>query len=146
MKRRDMFPERRNNLPAFFDDFFGFPYFDDFFDYMKGTVKGARLDIKETENEYVVEVDVPGYNKENINISIEDDYLTISGKQEDVVDENSGEYIRKERRMGSFTRTVPIPENVKLDDITAKYNNGVLRITLPKEKPTPPRGRKINIE
>ncbi len=144
--KRDLFPDRRNNMPSFFDDFFSFPYFDDFFDYMKGTVKGARLDVKETQNEYVVDVDVPGYDKDNINISIEDDYLVISGKQEDYVDDNSGEYIRKERRSGSFTRTVPIPENVQLDSISAKYNNGVLCITLPKEKPTTPKGKKIDID
>jgi HSP20 family protein len=145
--KRDMFPDRRNNnLPNFFDDFFSFPYFDDFFDYMRGTSKGARLDVKETENDYKVDVDVPGFNKEDINISIEGDYLVISGKQQDVIDNSTGEYIRKERRMGSFSRTVPIPENVKLDNITAKYNNGVLCITLPKEKPTTPKGKRIDIE
>ena len=103
------------------------------------------LDIYETEKEVVVKAEVPGVKKEDLQVSIQDNNLTIRGesKHEEEVKEEG--YYRKELRTGSFFRSVALPVQVKEEDLAAKYENGVLTVRAPKaveEKV----GRKVEVE
>ena len=141
MRGRDLIPWRRRGfLPSVFDVFGS----DDVFDVFN--LNPVRADLRETENEYIVEADLPGYNKENIEIRYEDDMLTISAKYDEVKEEKGDSFIHRERRRGNFSRSIPMPSNVRSDEIKASFNNGVLKVVLPKLEPSKPRGRIIDIE
>ena len=92
-----------------------------------------KTDIRETDNEYFVEAELPGIPKENIQVTYEDGVLTISGQQQiDTVDEDKkGKLIRSERSSTSLRRQYLL-ENVKEDEIKASYSDGILKLTLPK--------------
>ena len=142
MHSKGIVPWRRKGLlPGFFD--FSLDV-DDFFDAL--TTNPIRTDLRETDAEYIMEADLPGYDKGGIEIHCEDRLLTISARQENITEENSENYIRRERRQGSFSRSIPLPQNVNHDEIKASFNNGVLKIVLPKVEPSKPQGRKIDIE
>ena len=93
-----------------------------------------KTDIHETDNEYLVEAELPGIPKENIQVTYEDGVLTISGQQQiDTVDEDKkGKLIRSERSSTSLRRQYLL-ENVKEDEIKASYSDGILKVTLPKD-------------
>ncbi len=92
-------------------------------------------DIVDKGDRFVLEADLPGFNKEDINIHVDDNRLTISAQHKVSKEENKDNYIRKERRYGSFTRSFDVP-NIKTDQIKADYKNGVLTIDLPKKENT----------
>lgn len=102
-----------------------------------------KTDIRENENEYVVQAELPGVNKDNINIELNDDYMTITATNNEVIEDENDNYIRRERRTGSFQRSFYI-KDVKADEIDASYNDGILEIKLPKKNPGK-RVRKIDI-
>lgn len=107
--------------------------------------KFMKLDIKETLTNYEIDVELPGVNKDDINVSLAEDILTISvSKTEDVNDEST-KYIRKERKFGSYSRSFSIP-NINPELITANYNNGILRLILPKRSELEDSTKIINIE
>jgi len=100
-----------------------------------------RVDIKENEKEYIVEADLPGVKKEEINIELNNDRLTISVAR----NEEKENYIRKERRSGSYCRSFHV-ENVVEDKISAKFENGVLSMVLPKKESGENRKNRIEIQ
>lgn len=104
-----------------------------------------RSDIKENQQEYIVEAELPGLNKEQINVELKDNTLTISANRDDVVEEKGENYIRKERRQGSFRRSFYV-DNVDSQKVKADYKDGILKITLPKLKEQVPDTYKINID
>lgn len=112
-----------NNLSNAFDNFFAPVFYDDNSRYM-------RTDIEETDEGYELSVDMPGFEKEDIKLSMENGYLTVSAERKEK--ENSKKYLRKERAV-SFTRTFYLPD-VNENAIKATYKSGVLGITLPKEE------------
>ncbi len=121
---------------------------------MQGAVAGGDfnpdLDVRETASAYIVEADIPGMDKNKIDITVRDDVLTIRGVREEVEtreeETESGAYFYKGRSFGSFQRSFNLPGNVKDEEIAAAYENGVLKITLPKaEKEAVPEGRKIEV-
>ena len=116
---------------GFFDDFFN----DDFFAPAAFENKTFNADVKETDNEYLVCAELPGVKKEDINLDFKNNYLTISAKRNEFHNENRDSYIRKERMYGQFSRQIYIP-NVEKDKICAKFENGELKIILPKENPS----------
>jgi len=91
------------------------------------------IDIKESENEYTIIADLPGFDKSNINLSIDEGYLTIKANEEKVSDSN-GRYMLKERSMRNYSRTFSLPDNALDSKVSAKYTNGTLSITIPKSK------------
>ena len=94
-----------------------------------------KTDVKETETGYEVDIDLPGFKKDEINAKLEDGYLTISaakGLDKDEKDKK-GKYIRKERYAGSMSRSFYVGEGVTEDDIKAKYEDGILRLVVPKK-------------
>jgi len=97
------------------------------------------MDIRETDEAYIVEADVPGIKREDVKIEINDDVLTIKGERKVEQEENKKDYRRIERQYGSFRRSVSIPDGIQHDAVEAKFVDGVLRVTLPKREDTKPR-------
>lgn len=117
-------PRRNFDL---FDDFFK----DDFF--TKRETNLMKTDIRETKNSYIIEVDLPGYNKENINLSLKDGYLNISAKVEkEEKDNEDSKYVRRERFYGECSRSFYVGDSLKESDINAEFKDGILKINVPK--------------
>ena len=137
-----------------FDDFmndFRLPAFPDVDKelYGKHAKNLMKTDVKETEKGYEVDMDLPGFKKDEIQMELNDGVLTISaakGLDKDEEDKK-GNYIRKERYAGSMSRSFYVGENMKEEDIHAKYENGILTLDVPKEqKKAVPEKRYIAIE
>lgn len=95
-----------------------------------------KTDVRETDDSYELDIDLPGFKKEEINAQVRDGYLLISaskGMDRDEKD-NKGRYIRRERYMGQLSRSFYVGEDVKEADIKAKFENGILRLTIPKKE------------
>lgn len=110
--------------------------FNDFFnDSFMGlaSTNAIKADIKENEKEFIIDAEIPGANKEDIKLDLKDDRLTISVQKTEEVKEEKENYIRRERRFGASSRSFYV-ENVKNEDVTAKYENGILTIVLPKSE------------
>ena len=95
-----------------------------------------KTDIKETDNSYLLDVDLPGYNKEDIKIDITDGYLTINAKRnEEKEDKEDGKFLRRERFSGEATRSFYVGEDVEMDEVKASFKNGILSLEVPKVDP-----------
>lgn len=108
-----------------------------------------KTDVRETDDTYELIVDLPGFKKEEVQLQLEDGYLTIraeKGLDKDEKDKK-GHYIRRERYVGRCSRSFYVGEAVKPEDVHAKFEDGLLRIDMPKqEKPQLPRHNSISIE
>lgn len=113
-----------------------FDLFDDFFDdgFFRKEKNLMKTDIKESENKYTVEIDLPGFNKENINIELKNGYLEISAKVEKNNNEEEEKYLHRERYYGECSRNFYVGDNVKEEDINAEFKNGILKIEIPKKE------------
>lgn len=144
----DLIPFRRKNaISSLFDEFergFWPEFFRDSF--FEGGMNTFKADIRDNGSEYLLEAELPGFDKEQIQIEVNGDVLTIStGKEEMVEEENAGtNYIRKERRVGKVARSFAL-DNVKVDGISADFKDGVLKMVLPKLKETAGTRRRIDI-
>jgi HSP20 family protein len=103
-------------------------------------------DVYETDKDLVVEMQVPGFKKEDIKISFQDDYLKVEGKAEEEKEEKEKNYWRKEIRRGSFVRVIPLPKKVDPKKSKASFKDGVLKISLPKIEEIKETGEEIKIE
>ncbi len=114
-------------------------FFNDFFDgvFTKTLARDMnhcmRTDIKESENGYSLEIDVPGFSKEDIKISLENGYLTVEAKKEESNEKKDAHYLRKERTFGSAARSFYVGEDVAEADVKAGYDKGVLTLFVPKQ-------------
>lgn len=110
--------------------------------------KVPAVNIKETDNNYVLELSAPGYGKDEIKIEVENEVLSISGEHKTENEEKEGTtYTRREFSYGAFKRSFSLPETIDSDNIEAKCDNGIVKITLSKKeeaKPKPPRSIKIS--
>ncbi|PCH97322.1 MAG: hypothetical protein COB85_02825 [Bacteroidetes bacterium] len=103
-------------------------------------IKSERLitrpavNIQETNTDFLVEVAAPGFQKNDFTVEIDNNQLIISSKREDTSDESGNHFTKREFTYGSFQRTFTLPESVKEDKITAKYEDGILKLTLPKQE------------
>ena len=103
-----------------------------------------RTDVKENENEFILEAELPGFNKEDIELSIEDGCLTISAERKDENEEKQEHYVKRERFYGSYKRSFDL-SGIDVDKISASYENGILSLELPKIVETAPEVRKLQI-
>jgi len=102
-----------------------------------------RIDISETDSEYKIEAELPGINQKEIDVKIDNNILTIKGKKEDIKEEKEKNYHLRERYYGAFQRSISLPNNIEPEKIKARFENGVLNISVPKsDKRTP---KKIEI-
>jgi HSP20 family protein len=92
------------------------------------------LDVVERDDAYVVRADLPGLKPEEVKIDVEDDVLTISAEHEESDEEKKDDYVRRERRYGSFSRSLNLPKGVTADQIEATSKDGVVEISIPKPK------------
>lgn len=128
---------------------FGENLFDDFFSdpfgmmvpqgrdplYGKHAKNLMKTDVRETESTYELDVDLPGFTKDEVNVELKNGYLTIQaakGLDKDQSDKK-GKYIRQERYAGTCSRTFYVGEGVEPEDVTAKFENGILQLSIPKE-------------
>ena len=119
---------RRHDFDLF-DDMFRDPFFNE------SESKLMKTDIKEKKDKYVVDIDLPGYDKEGIKIEIQDGYLTVHAKVDKEDNEKEkGKFVRKERYMGECSRSFYVGDAVKEEDIKAKFKNGTLTIEVPKKE------------
>jgi len=138
--------KKRNGSHSLFSDLFKpmSSWFDrDLFDFdseFMPTKLGINLptaNITESPKKFNLELAAPGLEQKDFSIEIENDMLTISAEKEEMKKEKEEEYSRKEYSFNSFSRSFRLPENINEDKIEAKYENGVLKITIPKVKETP---------
>ncbi len=119
---------RRNHFDLF-DEMFRDPFFEG------SESKVMKTDIKEKKDKYIIDIDLPGYEKEDIKMEISDGYLTVHASVNKEVDDEKekGKYVRKERYVGECSRSFYVGENVSEDEIKAKFKNGTLTIEVPKK-------------
>ena len=122
-----------------FDEWMNFPFERDFFGernplYGKHAKNMMKTDVRENENTYELDVDLPGFKKEEINANLENGYLTITADKSLEKDkpDNKGRYIRQERYSGSMARSFYVGDSVKETDIHAKFEDGILKLSIPK--------------
>ena len=101
------------------------------------------LDIYQTDNDVVVKASIPGVKPEEVDISLNGDVLTIKGEHKEEQEVKEENYLRKERRYGIFTRSIQIPVSVKSDKAEAVFEDGVLKLTLPKAEEVKPKQIKV---
>ncbi len=137
-----MIPRRRNEFD-WLADMFKDPFFTG------DESKIMKTDIQEKKDKYLIDIDLPGYEKENIQLEIEDGYLTVhaninSNKEE----KEEGKFVRKERYVGSCSRSFYVGEEIESQDIKASFKNGTLQIEVPKkeEKKQLPEKKYISID
>lgn len=94
-------------------------------------MQGFDVDVQETEQGYVLQADLPGISKENINLAVENGYLTIGVRQEEMISEDQGNYICRERRQLSSRRSFYVG-SISPEEVTANYTDGVLEVKFPK--------------
>lgn len=122
-----MMVPRRNDFDLIGD------LFDDSL-FHKNESKLMKTDIKELDDKYVIDVDLPGYNKEDIKISVENGYLVINAStNEEKNEEEKGKVIKKERYYGQCSRSFYISDDLTVEDIKASYKNGTLSLEVPKK-------------
>jgi len=129
------------------DDFDGIfnSVFDRDWNLSNNMISGPAVDIKETDESFLLYADIPGLNKNDINVNVENNVISISGEREITSNEDYKSYHYRERTYGSFKRSFKLPENVNEKKISADFNNGVLNVTIPKLKGTLSTERKIKI-
>lgn len=128
------------DIEGIFEGFFN----DRFFPALYKNSAQMKVDVKENENEFILEAELPGIKKEDVNLQIDDDRLTISVQRNEQTDEEKDNYIRRERSYSSVIRSFAIP-NIETDNVNAKYENGMLFITLPKKQQKAIKGKQIEI-
>lgn len=135
------FGYRPTNIFKAFDDFE-----KNFFSDFDEGFKAFKTDIEDVGDKFLLSAELPGFNKEDINIDIDDNMLTIRAEQKQENDEkdNKGNYIRRERSYGCYQRSFDI-SNVKAENISAEYKNGVLQLALPKQEEKKANQLKIDI-
>lgn len=123
------------------DDLWFYPLFK-----YSGSSKYTPLDISEDDKTYFIEADLPGFTKDQISVKVDKDILTISASNEKEEEKQTKKYHKKERVSKSCTRSISIPENVDVSNISAKFENGVLTLTLPKKEPEKTNQIEIKVE
>ena len=123
-----MLPRKKNDFDLW-DEMFRDPFFTG-----ERESKLMRTDIKEKKDKYIVDIDLPGYEKEDIKIEVDNGYLIVNAKTSHHKDEKEeGKYVRKERFVGECSRSFYVGEDVKQEDIKASFRNGTLKIEIPKK-------------
>ncbi len=143
------FSQLRQELDRLMDSFFG----GGISRMLRGELAGTdfsgfwmpAIDIYEQDDAYIVKAELPGVKKENVNITIHENVLTIRGERSEERTDKKAQYFRKERNVGSFMRSFTLPSSVKTDKIEAVYSDGVLTITLPKAEEAKPKAIPVKV-
>lgn len=103
-------------------------------------------DVMENKDDVVVNLEIPGMNKEDIKVTVQDNVLSIRGEKKHQTEEKDANYHRVERSYGAFTRSFTLPSRVKADEIKAVYENGVLKVALPKSEEAKPKEIPVSVK
>ncbi len=115
-----------------FDEFFDDPFFHKE-DKHPHPMAMMKTDVRENDNSYIIDVDLPGFQKDNIKVDVEDGYLNISASMDNTEEEkDKGKFIRRERFVGECSRSFYVGEQVQSEDIKASFKNGILTLEIPK--------------
>jgi HSP20 family molecular chaperone IbpA len=128
--------------------FFGETLFDEFFNdfahptrnamrYRSADASVMRTDVQESEDGYEIDIELPGYKKEDVQVELKDGALNITAKHQSENDEQTKQYLRKERFWGTCSRSFFIGEDVKQEEIKARFEDGILKLFVPKKKELP---------
>ncbi len=121
-----------------FDDFNDFWGVEPAFRHHVPDFRKMNTDVKEVENGYEIDMELPGFKKEEVTAELKDGYLTISAEHKNENDEKKdGKYIRQERYYGKYQRSFFVGDHVEQEDVSAKFENGVLRLNVPKKEAKP---------
>ena len=131
------FPELRWDADRLFNEMFGRPQ-------VRVAPGGPKADFVETENEFVLEMDLPGFTNENVDVTVEKGVMTIQGERALENQEAEGTYHLRERSWGKFSRSFSIPHTIDSESVDASFNGGVLTVKLPKAAEA--KARKIEIK
>jgi len=129
----------QHGMERFFDDFE-----KDFFNGFPTITSAFRTDIEDCGEKYLVKSELPGFSKEDIDIDINGECMTVRASHEENEEEKKKNYVRRERHVGTISRSFDI-SGIDADAITADYENGILTLTLPKAQPKVPEGKKISV-
>ena len=134
----------KDDVSSLFEDFFGRPLFPAL--WRREAELVPAVDVYETDEDVVVKLEVPGAEKEDIEVSVSEQEITIKGevKQEEETKEEG--FYRRERRYGSFSRTIPLPATVDTEGARATFKEGVLQVRVPKPPEEKEKVRRISIE
>ncbi len=103
-----------------------------------------RTDITDEGDKLILKADLPGFDKKDIKVEVKDDCMTISAQRNEENEDKKDKYVYRERRYGSFARSFDV-SNIKSDEITAEYKNGILTLNLPKREEAIPQSHKIEV-
>ncbi len=120
-----------DNVSSWFDDFMTEPVFG-------GSILPA-VDVRETDSEYLMEVELPGLTEKDVEVKLEKSLLTISSSKEQSKEEKKNGYVMRERRQSRFSRSFVLPEGIDSEKIAAEFKNGVLNLTFPKAPAAKPK-------
>ncbi len=120
-----------DNVSTWFDDLFTEPVF--------GHAGVPAVDVKETDSEYLMEVELPGLTEKDVEVKLDNTLLTISSRKEEKKEEKKNGYIVRERRSSSFARSFVLPEGIDREKISAEFKNGILNLSFPKSPAAKPK-------
>ena len=140
----------------FMNSLFGENLFDDFFNDFDRPVRALmtkpakqvvmNTDVREKDGSFELDIDLPGYKKEDVKAELKDGYLTVSAIRKSEDEEKDGKYIRRERFYGSCSRSFYVGEAIGQEDIKAKFEDGILKLSVPKKEPELPQPTYISID
>ncbi len=135
-------------MDRLFDEFFGRPFGMLSWPRQMAAWAGVmpRVDVYETDSEIVAKAELPGVKKEDVEVTVDEGALILKGETKHDEEVKEEDYYRCERSYGAFERTVPLPAEVKAEEVKAKFADGVLEIRMPKVQETKPKGTKVKIE
>jgi len=110
------------------------------------TTSQPRVDVYQTESDVIVKAEIPGVSKEDLNVYIDENSIRLSGQTKKSNEFKDEHVYRAERYYGSFSRTIPLPVEIKSDQAKAEYKDGILSITVPKVEPSKTKGKRIQIQ
>jgi HSP20 family protein len=120
-----------DNVSTWFDDMLTEPVF--------GHSGVPAVDVKETDSEFLMEVELPGLSEKDVEVKLDNNLLTISSSKEDKKEEKKNGYIMRERRSSSFARSFVLPEGIDREKISAEFKNGILNLSFPKTPAAKPK-------
>jgi HSP20 family protein len=120
-----------DNVSSWFDDFWTEPSF--------GSSNLPAVDVRETDSEYLMEVELPGLTEKDVEVKLEKTLLTISSRKEQSTEEKKNGYVMRERRQSKFSRSFVLPEGIDSEKIVAEFKNGVLNLSFPKAPAAKPK-------
>lgn len=142
---QDLFEDMRREMQEMMNSFFGRPVWPVLPAWPRTDRFFTPIELKETDSEYLLRMDIPGVSEKDIQVTCQGDVLTVKGERKSEKAEDRGGVRYSERAYGSFQRTIELPSAIKHEGIRARYKDGVLEVTIPKAAKTPTQEIKVEV-